>query len=89
MLRTTPDYVPDDDEPVGTILVGSAMKRAYLYVCQSEERMQVEHQNAADYGVQDLRDFVFILDGVKVELTYLELKERLLTEMGTEWKLHN
>lgn len=80
MLLTQPDDRPDDDdEPVGTILTGSAIKRAYLYVCQSEERMRIERENAAKYGVQDIRDFVFVLDGTKVELTYAELKARLLT----------
>lgn len=80
MLLTQSDDRPDDnDEPAGTVLLGSAIKRAYLYVCQSAERMQIEHENAAKYGVQDIRDFVFVLDGIKVELTYAELKVRLLS----------
>lgn len=64
-------------EPPGTILVGSANKRAYLFISQSTERMAVERANAAQFGVQDMRDFVFVLDGQKFELSFDELKARL------------
>lgn len=67
----------DLEEPAGTILVGSQNKRAYIFVCQSEERMAIERKNAADHGVQDMREFVFVLDGEVFDLTYAELRGAL------------
>jgi hypothetical protein len=67
-------------EPAGTVLLGSLDKRAYLYVSQSAERMEIERQNARSAGVQDVRDFVFELDGERIELDYRTLKKRLRDE---------
>ncbi len=60
-------------ESAGTILIGSQHKRAYLFLSTTAERMEVERANAAAHGVQDLRDFVFVLDGRRYELTYKQL----------------
>lgn len=67
-------------EPAGTVLLCSLNKRAYLYVSQSAERMEIERANARDAGVQDMHDFVFELDGRRIELDYRTLKKRLLDE---------
>jgi hypothetical protein len=67
-------------EPAGTVLLGSLHKRAYLYVSQSTERMEIERENARRAGVQDVIDFVFELDGKRVELDYRTFKKRLLDE---------
>lgn len=64
-------------EHPGTVLLGSSEKRSYLYVNQSAERMEIERANARQHGVQDVIDFVFVLDGERVELSYDELRERL------------
>lgn len=72
------DDLPTETEPAGTILVGSQHKRAYLYVCQSAERMAIERENARLHGVQDMREFVFVLDGQRFELTFDDLKRRLI-----------
>ncbi len=85
-MKTAPDDVAktddlprgDMDEPPGTILIGSMNKRAYLHISQTGERMKIERANAARHGVQDIRDFVFILDGERVVLTYQQLRERLI-----------
>ena len=65
------------EEPPGTVIIGSANKRTYLYVCQSAERMEIERKSAHEQGIQDIRDFVFVLDGITFELTYEELKSAL------------
>lgn len=57
--------------------MGSLKQRTYLYVSQSAGRMEIERANARDHGVQDIIDFVFVLDGERIELSYEELKARL------------
>lgn len=64
-------------EPPGTVLLGSIDKRCYLFLCQSGARMHIERQNAREHGIQDPIDFVFEFDGVRYELSYAELRERL------------
>jgi len=68
-------------EPAGTVLLGSIDKRAYLFLCQSAERMKIERQNARQYGIQDPVDFVFEFDGVRHEVSYERLKYAL-TELS-------
>ena len=67
----------DYEEPAGTILVGSQNKGTYLYVCQTAERMAIERKNAAQCGVQDMRDFVFVFDGKRYELSFEQLRDIL------------
>ena len=64
-------------EPDGTVLLGSIEQRAYLFVCQSAKRMAIERCNARQAGIQDFADFVFVLDGERVEFTYEEFRRRL------------
>ena len=64
-------------EPPGTVLLGSINKRAYLYICQTEERMEIEHKNACQHGIQDPIDFVFEFDGERFALSYSQLKRAL------------
>lgn len=59
------------------MFLGSIDKRCYLFLCQSSARMRVERENARQHGIQDPLDFVFEFDGVRYELTYAELRERL------------
>lgn len=69
------------NEIPGTVLCGSIQKRCYLYVNQSEERMHLERAQARKAGVQGIADFVFVLDGQRVALSYDELKARLLAPL--------
>ena len=39
--------------------------------------MAIERQNARQHGIQDPIDFVFEFDGLRHELSYEELKQRL------------
>jgi hypothetical protein len=64
-------------ERPGTVLLGSIGKRAYLFLCQTAERMGIERQNARQHGIQDPIDFVFEFDGRRHELSYEELRDRL------------
>lgn len=65
---------PLSGEPPGTILIGSIDKGAYLFLCQSSRRMQIERENARKYGIQDPIDFVLEFDGVRHELRYEDLR---------------
>ena len=78
MLETGDLLLDDFEEPAGTILCGSQNKRTYLYVCQTAARMKVERENAARAGVQDVRDFVFVLDGERYELSFEMLRDALM-----------
>jgi hypothetical protein len=70
------------EEPPGTVLIGSINKRAYLYICQTEQRMEIERKNARYYGIQDPIDFVFVLDGKRHELSYDQLRALLRPSSG-------
>ena len=41
--------------------------------------MAYERMAAVQAGVNNMREFVFVLDGERVELSYEQLKQRLLT----------
>lgn len=69
-------------DPPGTILVCSQQKRAYLFLSMTADRMNTERANAAAHGVQDVRDFVFVLDGERFVLTFDELRDRLSAKPG-------
>jgi len=85
-MTTRADDLPLSDlqEPPGTILVGSQQKRAYLFLSMTAKRMKAERANAIASGVQDVRDFVFVLDGERFVLTFDELRDRLSAKPGME-----
>jgi hypothetical protein len=64
-------------EPAGTVLLGSIRKRAYLYVCQTDDRMEIERANARQHGIQDPIDFLFYFDGQRFAVSYADLKAML------------
>lgn len=66
----------------GTVKVGDPEERTFLFLSMTKDRMQAERDAARKFGIKEMVDFRFVIEGRAIEMNYDELVTRLTMEIN-------